>query len=660
MEKRKTIGFTVCFLSVLFLMIPGICAAADYEVLNSGFAISDGPRHDAQQWVSYNPINNDYMVSVKRNGRKTGNCVDPDAYECTNCFQSLHTIQVSYDGNVLNDNTLLPPEGPLEDISFRDMPRTAHNPYRNEYMMIYLQAPYVCVKCHTGSASNTDAFKKGTVAPGKCANCHPFATDPGKCNLAAAHAVVKDADWAKVQDADCQSCHTDCAGGPPPATQPSPDHMTYCMVCHIDVKHNWLHGNPTGNEVYAVRIDGDGKRIGEPRKLMPSRATAAHTAIAFDPDKRQYLAVWGDRGIYSKWTDNIAFILDEDGNTLKGPFMAQTGEGNHFPYDIQYNPANKTYMTNWEDFRHSGPPYWYWPDDIYGAILDNEGTIVKDYAVIEDCGTPEMSDQWWPSWALNTDKNEWLVTWVDKNSKWEAKTALLGRIINADGTLKGEPFLIIDGHKTEAQQALVYVPKEKKYFMVWQDSSEFAIDPAQFWLAENDIYGSWLDDNGKPAGDFITIYKGPGDQTIPRVNYNPLMDQFLITWWDTYALQDYQPLDCENIMWAGPVEEGGDIAMPMMGLWLGDMNGTLYGKPSFLAVRVVTQATGKPVEGANVTVVGLGLFQTQKTNIGGWCNLPKEAQSNGKYYVVAWGKGAMAMEQVQYKGEPLQATIELK
>ena len=286
--------------------------------------------------------------------------------------------------------------------------------------------------------------------------------------------------------------------------------------------------------------------------------------------------------------------------------------------------------------------------------------MTADFATIEDCGEPDEGDQWWPAWALNSDKNEWLVTWVDKRKSLEEATGIMGRFVDPEGNFKGEPFVIIDGHKTENQQAVIYVPKEKRYFMVWQDSRHFVIDPETFWLATNDIYGVWLDgETALPVGDEIPICEDEGDQTIPRLNYNPVMDQFFITWWDTNTPFDFEVLECENAMWAGPVEEGGNIAMPTMGYMLGDIKGALYGIPPFLTVRVVEKGTGGPVEGAMVAVLGLGLPEMGRTNIGGWSNFSEDGHRNGTYWIIALKGFSIAIEPVAYKGEPLETTIAL-
>jgi len=151
-----------------------------------------------------------------------------------------------------------------------------------------------------------------------------------------------------------------------------------------------------------------------------------------------------------------------------------------------------------------------------------------------------------------------------------------------------------------------------------------------------------------------------GDQSVPRLNYNPLMNQFFISWWDTNCPLDFEEMDCENAMWAGPVEEGGLIAMPTMGYLLGDIKGAIYGIPPFLTIRVVERETGEPVEDALVAVIGLSLPEMGTTNMGGWYNLAKDGQRNGTYWVIVWKGLSLAIEPVVYKGEPLKTTITLR
>ena len=646
MKKSDIIHHTLVCLISFFLILPQLCDAADYQVIDSGFPVAQTPLHEQGQWNAYNAVDNDYTVIIRISGKKQGNCTPPDAIECNDCYHSIETIRVSTGGEILGRTNISPPEGTEDDCSWKMMPRIAHNPLRNEYMILYMKSPYVCTSCHAGTP------QEGNVHPTNCAQCHPLG-DAGGCNLVDIHAGT---------DPSCSACHTNCAGGNPPTEVPE-SHIDDCMTseCHLGDKHTWVHGYSLGAEMYTCRVDPAGNLLTEPSRLYPTKAVSAHPSITFNTTRREYALVYNDRGIFGWRHNNIGFILDEDGSVINGPLRWDTGDGHHFAYDIQYNPINDTYFLNWEDFRHSGPPYWFWPNDIYGGIIDAEGNMNIDFATIEDCGEPDVGDQWWPAWALNPDKNEWLVTWVDKRASLEEATGIMGRIIDADdGSFKTEDFLIVDGHKTENQQEVIYVPKEKKYFMVWMDSRNYEIDPEVPWLAENDIYGVWLDgDTAQPIGEEIPICVEAGDQSVPRINYNPVMDQFFITWWDTNAPLDFETLDCENSMWAGPVEEGGFIAMPTMGFLLGDIKGALYGAPSFLTVRVVEKGTGNPVEGAMVAVLGLGLPEMGTTNIGGWCNLSQDGQRNGTYWIVVLKGLSIALEPVAYKGEPLETTITL-
>jgi hypothetical protein len=104
---------------------------------------------------------------------------------------------------------------------------------------------------------------------------------------------------------------------------------------------------------------------------------------------------------------------------------------------------------------------------------------------------------------------------------------------------------------------------------------------------------------------------------------------------------------------------------PGPGFWIPpsiqDCRGVIYGAPSFLTVRVVEQETGTPVEGARVIIVGLGSLEMETSNIGGWCNISKDSQRNGRYFIIAQKNGhGMAMKSVTYAGEPLQTTIEVR
>jgi hypothetical protein len=60
-----------------------------------------------------------------------------------------------------------------------------------------------------------------------------------------------------------------------------------------------------------------------------------------------------------------------------------------------------------------------------------------------------------------------------------------------------------------------------------------------------------------------------------------------------------------------------------------------------------------------VAVLGLGLPEMGRTNIGGWSNFSKDGQRKGTYWMIALKGFSIAIEPVVYKGEPLETTITL-
>lgn len=175
----------------------------------------------------------------------------------------------------------------------------------------------------------------------------------------------------------------------------------------------------------------------------------------------------------------------------------------------QYNPQgalssrDNTYLLSWEDFRDV--PEVTNNADQYGALIDAASkTMIDDLPVLVDYGTPDEGDQKNEEVTYNPDDNEFLVSFgVDSQPSFEYWGGLVGRIINADGTPKGDPFVMSDAEKPQNSPAAVYVESEKKYFVAWVDyRNDTVLEPGMtFYLAEDmDIYANWFYPNGEKAG----------------------------------------------------------------------------------------------------------------------------------------------------------------
>ena len=397
-------------------------------------------------------------------------------------------------------------------------------------------------------------------------------------------------------------------------------------------------------EIYIARVDSAGNILSGQESLYGSGGGGAgHADIIFNPERQENLVAYNDRNIFNGYQNNIGFILNENGTPIKGPFEVGNQVGDQYAPNGVYNPTNGTYLIAWEDFRNVAG--WMEPCDLYGALLDGNGDMITEIAILDDHGMPDAGNQRTPSIAYNPDKNEFLIVYKDQKPSLVDSIGIVGRIINADGTAAGPAFVIEDHPKSQLWPTLTYVEDEKKYFMTWTDSRDDVNPPGSPWAASDDmdIYARWLDESGNPVGDEITIVDSENWQWGSEVVYDPVMKRLLIAWYDYNALDDYDP----------PPSTGW-VARPS------EVRGTLYGISSFISGQVIEKGTGDPVGNTKVLVLGPSLPVVKETNEYGWFNIVEDSQPAGKYLVVVLKFGIpLAIRLVDYTGESLRETIEM-
>jgi hypothetical protein len=257
--------------------------------------------------------------------------------------------------------------------------------------------------------------------------------------------------------------------------------------------------------------------------------------------------------------------------------------------------------------------------------------------MVDDHGMDDEGDQRVQDIAYNPERNEFLASWWDSRPSLDEQ-GVVGRIISSDGSPYGPDFVVADAPGRQTYPHLEYVEEKGQYFGIWVDSRN------DDGTGNTDIYAKWLNPSGEPAGSDIPIGTEMRAEKYSAFAYNPVMDRFLIVWRDEVE---------EEVL-----SEGGSGHVTESG---GNTMGKIYGVPSFLTARVVEQGTGTPVEGARVAIIGLGLLEMETTNIGGWCNIAKDTQRNGRYFIIVQKKGyRIAIASVTYEGESLNITIELK
>jgi len=397
-----------------------------------------------------------------------------------------------------------------------------------------------------------------------------------------------------------------------------------------------------------ARLGNDGSILAGP-SLLVVRDNNSHPSILFNPVEREYLYLSNDQHTYSDTVDVSAVTIDEDGNVTWGPVLVGSTQGDQYNPQGAWNSTDNTYLLSWEDFRDVATVMQN--SEQYGALIDAASkAMIDDLPILVDFGTPDEGDQKNEDVAYNPDSNEFLVSFgVDSQSSLEYWGGLVGRIMNADGTPKGDPFVMADEAKPQNSPSAIYVESEQKYFVAWVDyRNDTVLEPGMtFYLANDmDIYARWFEPDGQPAGPEIPIWVGEGVQGNPEVAYDPVTKSFLIVFMDQNAPDDFDPPPPAPMQWMP------DSKTNCMGV--------IYGVPSFLTVRVIEEGTGNPVEGALALVIGPSLPAFRETNVEGWFNIEKGFQFNGFYLVMVFKAGyKMELEFVRCSGDPQQVTVEM-
>jgi len=350
----------------------------------------------------------------------------------------------------------------------------------------------------------------------------------------------------------------------------------------------------TGWDPFITVIDTHGTILSGPTVLSEQPTNANHGFIVFNSVEKEYLVAYNDSR--NGEHDIFGVILDEKGSIVKKDFTICSAEGEQQNPYVCYNPTDNTYLLNWEDFRNVST--WTEPGDIYGALLDKNGTIIADnIPMVDDYGNEDEGGQWLNNVVYNPDKNEFLASWMDTRPSME-DVGIVGRIITSDGVPAGTDFsLVDDAPGTQFWHQSLYLPERKMYFAVWQDGRND--DPGDDLLetVNLDIYAKFLDSSGAQVGSEFSVCTEEKNQQYPVAAYSPVMDRLLIAWRDEVE---------EEVL-----DEGGSGHVTVTG---GNVMGKIYGVPSFLSGCVVEQGTGAKVEGA-LNAIKDGLKTKESTSL---------------------------------------------
>ena len=317
-----------------------------------------------------------------------------------------------------------------------------------------------------------------------------------------------------------------------------------------------------GFDQFGSMINNTGTVMKQPFPISENDKSQMHSSVAFNTIKKQFFVVYNSSESGSP--DIKGVILDEDGTPVTDELMINDVAGDQYNPYIAYNPKDDTYLINWEDFRHV--PTWQQKGEIYGALLDGNGSVlVNDIPMIDDYDTEDEGDQRLNHIAYNPDKNEFFVCWTDTAPSLN-NIGVRGRFITSEGKLAGPIFVVADTIAPQIYPHPVYVPTQRQYFILWEDGRN-AEDPDADWstIADLDIYGKWMSSNGMLFSDEIIFCEEPGIQRYSSISYAADSDRMLVAWQDIVD-EDLQLGETDDQAGQHVREQGGNIYAIAYGL----------------------------------------------------------------------------------------------
>jgi hypothetical protein len=324
-------------------------------------------------------------------------------------------------------------------------------------------------------------------------------------------------------------------GGPVEVVE-TQDIVMLPRVLYNENKNQFLVIYCLGESYFNIRgviLDARGKAVGEHFKVTDVPSNQFHYTMAFNSRRNQFIITYND---YRNEISNIyGVIFDDTGAAVKEEFQISTAAGHQVNPVVCYNPADDTYLVNWEDFRAHGDSITAYDTldvmtDIYGALLSADGAVlVNDIAMCADAGGIN-ADQRFNGIAYNSKRNEFLASWTDTRDSLH-NVGIAGRIVKADGSMPAGDFPLVNAPGAQMISHTLYVPQDDAYFIAFERD---LMDVDKFYFkdinAHLDIAAMWLDANGRPGGGMIDICSGGGNKRFVRFAHNAGENTFLLVW----------------------------------------------------------------------------------------------------------------------------------
>jgi hypothetical protein len=242
---------------------------------------------------------------------------------------------------------------------------------------------------------------------------------------------------------------------------------------------------PEKRSLFAQPVDPWGAPIG-PRKLIADTATDGTTpfdvldaAVVWNPDAREFLAVWAGRPVAGDGRDIFARRISPDGDplgtvptrvSLTGPVAADPQREARGP-SVAYNSVDHEYLVVWAaDDLHDGHT------EVLGQRLRGADALLTgpdDFAISQTGATAtEPTDNARPEVAYDSHDDEYMVAWRGQFTTAGSGGVIRAQRLTAAGTETGEDDFRVSNPRSAAAAKvdsvdLAYNPSDDDYLVVY-------------------------------------------------------------------------------------------------------------------------------------------------------------------------------------------------
>ncbi len=252
------------------------------------------------------------------------------------------------------------------------------------------------------------------------------------------------------------------------------------------------------------------------------------------------------------------------GQVIDPPIPVADDQGQQGWVQVACDPVNNRYLAVWEDYRS-------WDStgcDIYGQLVNWDGTLLGDEFLV----CTDSSDQYWPHLDFDPYLERYLVVYEDYRTGWPGN--VLGTFISSEGEVvpiatsgPDGSFPISTADGGVYGPAVAYNFLEHVYLVAWADMR--GNDP--------DVYGQLVTAEGElinPANsaENFPICEFPDEQWTPDVTFCSITNEFLVVF--PWGNMDDSKVYGQRIKYdAEPLRQDGSVGYDPMqlsddtGLW---------------------------------------------------------------------------------------------